>query len=232
MSRVAIIPARGGSKRIPRKNIKQMAGKPLIAWPLEAAIESALFERVIVSTDDQEIAEVSAAYGAEVPFIRPIELANDYAGTLPVVQHAIETLSRTATPFSEICCIYPTAALLTHELLQKGLKQLESTGADYVIPVTRFSHPIERALKIEGCKVEMVNQQSHAKRTQDCQASYHDTGQFYWGSSGAWVSGRPFFGTNSSFIEVSQLNAHDIDCNDDWQLVDAILKQRQSIERP
>jgi len=230
MSRIAIIPARAGSKRIPRKNVKKMAGKPLIAWPIKAAIQSSLFDRIIVSTDDQDIANLSASLGAEIPFLRPIEIADDHTGTLPVVQHALEELSNTEHEISEVCCIYATAALLRQELLVKGLDQLKQTGADYVIPITRYSHPIERALKADGYRIEMIDQQSHQMRTQDCRPRYHDTGQFYWGTSDAWFSGRPFFGSNSSFIEVASIHAHDIDTQDDWHLVETLLKHQQTAE--
>jgi N-acylneuraminate cytidylyltransferase len=146
--RLAVIPARGGSKRIPRKNIKVFRGKPMIAWSIEAALQSGCFDRVIVSTDDSEIAQVAKAHGAEVPFIRPLELADDYTGTIPVIVHATKWQNENGQAATEVCCIYATAPFVQAEDLQRGLQLLQSSGADYAFSVTSYAFPIQRAIRI------------------------------------------------------------------------------------
>jgi N-acylneuraminate cytidylyltransferase len=216
-SRVAIIPARGGSKRIPRKNIREFCGKPMIAWSIEAAKASGCFDRIVVTTDDPEIAEVAKAWGAEVPFKRPAELSGDHAGTLPVVIHAIQALESEGSELSEICCLYATAPFVSAGDIQDGLNLLKSSGAEYTIAVTGFPFPIQRALRISNNqRISMMNPQAFSSRSQDLEEAYHDAGQFYWGTRQAWLSGTPSFLADTMPVILPQHRVQDIDTPEDW----------------
>jgi N-acylneuraminate cytidylyltransferase len=216
MTNVAIITARGGSKRIPRKNIRLFAGKPMIAYPITAAIDSDLFDRIIVSTDDPEIAEIAITHGAEVPFIRPAELSDDHTATLPVVQHAIRWLQEHGEPVDKVCCIYPTAPFLTPAVLRQGLAALEQPGRDYAFSVARFSYPIQRALKRSGHGVAAFQPEYLPCRSQDLEPAYHDAGQFYWGTAEAFLAARPVFSEAATPIVLPSHMVQDIDDEDDW----------------
>src|SRR6185369_4336762 len=181
MMNVAIIPARGGSKRIPRKNIRLFAGKPIIAYSIETAITSGLFDRVVVSTDDEDIADIALAFGAEVPFMRPKSLADDYSGTNEVVKHAIDWLNTHDKPVRYACCLYATAPFLREKYLRKAFEMLTSSCKQFVFSVASFPFPIQRAIRInkEGT-VEPFFPQHINKRSQDLEEAFHDAGQFYW----------------------------------------------------
>lgn len=214
---IAIIPARGGSKRIPRKNINDFCGKPMIAWSIEAALKSSCFDRVIVSTDDQEIAEVAQKYGAEVPFIRPAELANDFAGTIPVVKHATEWLIQHQQKPSLVCCLYATAPFVTAKDLQRGLLQQQQTNAAYTFTVTSYPFPIQRAIKITPQNsVEMFSPEYFNSRSQDLEEAYHDAGQFYWGKAEAWLEEKTIFSPESTPLVLPRHRVQDIDTQEDW----------------
>ena len=196
--RLAVIPARGGSKRIPRKNIKLFCGKPIIAWPLQAVIESNCFDRIIVSTDDEEIAEVAQKYGAEVPFTRPARLSDDFTGTTPVVAHAITWQNKHALTCDEVCCVYPTSPFLLAKDLQNGLKVLLEARADFAFSVTSYPFPIQRAFRItKDSRVEMFQPEFFHFRSQDLEKGWHDAGQFYWGLARAWLEEKPVFSASS-----------------------------------
>jgi N-acylneuraminate cytidylyltransferase len=218
MSKVAIIPARGGSKRIPRKNIREFCGKPMIAWSIEKARESGCFERIIVSTDDAEIREISLAYGAEVPFARPKNLANDEASTLPVVRHAVEWLNANGSPVTYACCIYATAPLLQSSYVKKAIDQLSTDPqADFVFSVTPFDYPIFRALQVsEGGRASMFWPEHETTRSQDLPDAHHDAGQFYWGTAAAWLEKDLIFSSNSHVIILPKHLVQDIDTLEDW----------------
>jgi N-acylneuraminate cytidylyltransferase len=225
---IAIIPARGGSKRIPRKNIKPFYGKPMIAYPIQIALESGLFDQVVVSTDDDEIAEVAQAYGASVPFKRPAELANDYAPTIPVIQHAINALD--IHNLKTACCIYPATPFLTPQVLQQAYQMIDQNQADFVMPVIAYSCPFERALTIdEQGLVRMRNLKNLDQRTQDCEVLYHDIGQFYFGSAEAWQNPSQFYDRRVKSIQVPKFRAHDIDTDDDWQLAELMYRQLDAL---
>ena len=215
---VAIIPARGGSKRIPRKNIRDFCGKPMIGWSIEAAGNSALFDRIFVSTDDPEIREIALAMGAEVPFERPQELANDHAGTLPVIRHAVQWLADHGDPADNVCCIYATAPFLKPEYLREGCDLLISDSSiEFVFPATPFGFPIFRALKLgEGNAVSMFWPEHELSRSQDLPAAFHDAGQFYWGTARAWLTRDHVFSSNSRAIVLPPHMAQDIDTPEDW----------------
>lgn len=226
--KVAIIPARGGSKRIPRKNIKEFCGKPMIAYSIEAAIESGCFDRVIVSTDDTEIAKVAQAYNAEVPFIRPEELSNDHAGTIPVIQHAVNWLIEQGEAPEFVCCLYATAPFITPEAIKQGLQQLEDTNAAYAFSATSYAFPIQRAFRIKpSLGVEMFEPKQFDTRSQDLEEAYHDAGQFYWGTKEAWLTEKVIFGPESTPVILPRHRVQDIDTSEDWQRAELLFKAMQ-----
>jgi pseudaminic acid cytidylyltransferase len=214
---LAIIPARGGSKRIPKKNIKLFRGKPIIGWAIETALESKCFDRVVVSTDDDEIAEVSSSFGAEIPFIRPQELSDDYAGTSGVIAHAVEWLAESGVRFEYACCIYATAPFVQVEDFVQSLALIKNQEADYCFSVTTFPFPIERALKInEDQRCEMLQPENYETRSQDLEEAYHDAGQFYWGTSDAWLKSKKIFSLGSVPYVLPRYRVQDIDTMEDW----------------
>lgn len=226
--KVAVIPARGGSKRIPRKNIKEFCGKPMIAYSIEAALQSGCFDKIIVSTDDSEIAQVAKSYGAEVPFIRPKELSNDYTGTIPVIRHAIDWLVKQGSDPNLVCCLYATAPFVTAEYLQQGLQQLEETNAAYAFTVTSYAFPIQRAIKLNPeLGVEMFDANNFNTRSQDLEEAWHDAGQFYWGRVGAWLSEKIIFGADSTPVILPRHRVQDIDTPEDWERAEWLFKALQ-----
>lgn len=215
--KLCVIPARGGSKRIPRKNIKEFNGKPMIAYSIESALKSKCFDRIIVSTDDKEIADIAKSYGAEVPFMRPEELANDYAGTLPVIKQAIEWFDKNDLSPNEVCCLYATAPFVQIKALQKAYQQLQETKADYCFTVTSFPFPIQRAVKItQENRLEMFQPKHFDTRSQDLEEAYHDAGQFYWGKANAFKAMKPLFFRCASPYLLPRHLVQDIDTPEDW----------------
>lgn len=216
--KIAVIPARGGSKRIPRKNIKNFYGKPMIAWSIAAAKASQLFDSIIVSTDDAEIAEIATQWGAEVPFTRPEELSNDYAGTIPVIAHATEWAVNQKMDVTAVCCIYATAPFIQIDDIKQGWDALNSGDWDYTFTVTDFAAPIFRAFKQTAAGgVEMFFPEHFSSRSQDLPAAYHDAGQFYWGRSNAWLEGKSIFAQHSKPIIIPRWRVQDIDTQEDWE---------------
>jgi pseudaminic acid cytidylyltransferase len=233
--KVAIIPARGCSKRIPKKNIKEFAGKPIIAWAIEAAAESGLFDRIIVSTDDQDIAAVAAEHGAEVPFVRPAELSDDHAGILDVVQHAIRWMDKAAIPVEYVCCILATAPFLKADVLSLAFEKLIESQASYAFSVTGYPFPIQRALRInpEG-RVAAMWPENNTARSQDLEEAYHDAGQFYWGTKQAFERGDVIFSTCSVAIRLPRYLVQDIDTNEDWRMAELMfdaMRERGELTR-
>jgi pseudaminic acid cytidylyltransferase len=215
--KLCIIPARGGSKRIPRKNINDFLGKPMIAYSIEAALESGCFDRVIVSTDDIEIAQIAAKFGAEVPFMRPKELANDQADTLSVIKHAIEWVELQENEVKEVCCLYATAPFVQGDSIKLAYEQLKETNADYCFTVTSFSFPIQRAFKVTKQKrIEMFYPSHLNTRSQDLEEAYHDAGQFYWGKADAFKQLKPLFSEYASPFVLPRYLVQDIDTSEDW----------------
>lgn len=227
--KLAIIPARGGSKRIPRKNIKPFCGKPMIAWSIEAALKSGCFDRVIVSTDDDEIAEVARQYGAEVPFMRPLELSDDHTGTIPVIRHAIEMINSQGRVVEQACCLYATAPFIQAEDLRRGLGILQGRRGDYAFSVTSYAFPIQRAIRLtpEG-RVEMFNPEHFNTRSQDLEEAYHDAGQFYWGRADAWLQGKMIFSPASLPVMLPRHRVQDIDTPEDWVRAEWLFKAMQA----
>ena len=226
--RIAIIPARGGSKRIPRKNIKPFCGKPMIAWSIEAALNSNCFDRIIVSTDDNEIAQVAKEHGAEVPFMRPAELAGDFIGTIPVIAHAIQWQQMQGAQINEACCIYATAPFLQAHDLQLGIELLQNSGASYAFSVTSYAFPIQRAIRItEENRIEMYQPEHFNTRSQDLEKAWHDAGQFYWGKTQAWLENCPIFSPNAIPIALPRQRVQDIDTPDDWYIAEQMFNLQQ-----
>jgi pseudaminic acid cytidylyltransferase len=216
--RLAVIPARGGSKRIPRKNILPFCGKPMIAWSIEAARASGCFDRIIVSTDDPEIAEVARTHGTEVPFVRPPELSDDCAGTIPVIAHAVSwQLSNGAAP-QQVCCLYATAPFVRAQDIREGLRLLQDMGADYAFSVTRYAYPIQRALRLTPTRrVAMWNPEHYQTRSQDLEEAFHDAGQFYWGCARVWLDQTPIFSCDAVPVVLPNERVQDIDTLEDWR---------------
>ncbi|MBB1320165.1 pseudaminic acid cytidylyltransferase [Shewanella sp. SR43-8] len=222
--RIALIPARGGSKRIPRKNIKLFHGKPIIAYSIEAAIASGCFDKIIVSTDDAEIAEVAQQYGAEVPFMRPASIADDYATTMMVIQHFISWCEAKKWQLEFVCCIYATAPFIQPKDIQLGLKQLEASDCDYVFSATPFEFPIQRAILLsDDSRVSMFQPQYLNARSQDLIEAFHDAGQFYWGKVSAFKFGQPFFSERSEIVNLPRKRVQDIDTTEDWEFSEALF---------
>jgi len=227
--RLAVIPARGGSKRIPRKNIREFCGKPMIAWSIEAARESGLFDRIVISTDNDEIAEVAKTYGAEVPFMRPMALADDYTGTIPVIAHAIGWLSEHGETPDRVCCVYATAPFVQPGDLRRGLEALEERQAEYAFSVTNYTFPIQRALRItEDGYVSMFQPERFATRSQDLEEAWHDAGQFYWGRTEAWCAGIPIFSERSVPVILPRHRVQDIDTPEDWGRAEWLFRAFQA----
>lgn len=221
--RIAVIPARGGSKRIPRKNIRPFRGKPMLAWSIEAARASGMVEHIIVSTDDAEIAAVARQHGAEVPFVRPAELADDHAGTTEVVAHAVRWCSDQGWKLSAVCCIYATAPFIDSRDLRRGLEALESGNWSYAFTATDFPAPIFRAFRERaGGGLEMFFPEHYLTRSQDLPRALHDAGQFYWGRPSAWTEGRPIFAAHSAPVLIPRWRVQDIDSEEDWARAEII----------
>ena len=213
---IAVIPARGGSKRIPRKNVKLFHGKPLIAYSIAVALKSNLFERVIVSTDDDEIAQIAVEYGAEVPFLRPKELSDDYSGTDKVVEHTIETIKKNGEEYDFVCTIYATAPMLKVEYLVEGYEKLKNSDAIYAFSVTSMPFPIQRTFKIANGRCEMFWPEYYNARSQDLEEAYQDAGQFYWQKIKV-KSNEVMFGKDSIPITLPRYLVQDIDTLEDWK---------------
>ena len=220
MRAVAIITARGGSKRIPRKNIRDFCGKPIIAYSLEAAIASGVFDTVMVSTDDAEIAEVARKYGAEVPFMRSEENADDYAVTRDVVKEVLDSYAKIGECFDIACCIYPTAPFLTGEKLKKAVELLQEHDADSVVPVVRFGFPPQRSLVVREGRLQFRWPEHTFTRSQDLEPFYHDVGQFYCLRTESFLEQMSLFMHKTVSLELSELEVQDIDNEQDWKIAE------------
>lgn len=227
--KLAVIPARGGSKRIPRKNVKEFCGKPIIAWSIEAALQSGCFDEVVVSTDDAEIAEVAHNYGAAVPFIRPADLSDDHTGTTSVIRHAIEWFNGQGQAPDPVCCLYATAPFLTVTDIRQGLDVLSSTGANYAFSVARYASPIQRAMRITAAgRAEMFHPEQFSVRSQDLEDAYHDAGQFYWGRAEAWLQDKMVFSPGAATVILPRHRVQDIDTVEDWAFAERLFQILQT----
>lgn len=226
---IAIIPARGGSKRIPRKNIKDFCGKPMLAYPIETALNSGVVDKVVVSTDNDEIAAIARQYGAEVPFMRSRSLADDYTGTTAVIRNAITQLQAIGWQLNYCACLYATTPLLTASVIRDSLQKIEQNGADYVFTAARFSFPIQRALIMtENGGVMPFDPASIGKRSQDLTPAYHDAGQLYWAKASSWLdNSKNVFGVNSRMLVLPNHLVQDIDTQEDWQRAELLYNMLQ-----
>lgn len=227
---LAVIPARGGSKRIPRKNIKTFHGQPMLAWSIQAAIDSGCFDEVWVSTDDEEIAAVAQAYGAKVPFLRPAHLSDDFATTADVMSHAVEEFGKLNHALPDyICCLYATAPFVTKADLVQGLEKIKNnSNLNYVFSATTYPFPIQRAIKLNADDtVEMFSPQYFNSRSQDLEEAWHDAGQFYWGTAEAWLNKAMIFSTQSRVVELPRFRVQDIDTQEDWDRAEWLFKAIQ-----
>lgn len=232
MNRIAIIPARGGSKRIPRKNIKPFCGKPILAYSIEAALKSGLFDEVMVSTDDSEIADVTKQYGASVPFMRNAETANDFAILKDVLVEVLGKYRDLGKLFDEVCCILPTAPLITADDIVKAHGILERESCISVIPVVKYSYTIFRSLKIDGGRLVMNWPENYSKRSQDLPDAYHDAGLFYWYGRKYFEEKVAGFGVDARPYIIDDAKAQDIDTPEDWKMAEMkyrILKQEPDV---
>ncbi|VUD56430.1 CMP-N,N'-diacetyllegionaminic acid synthase [Thalassocella blandensis] len=247
--RLAIIPARGGSKRIPGKNIKLFAGQPIIAYSIQAAIASKCFDRVIVSTDDEMIKAVAEDYGAEVPFMRPANISDDFSTTADVIKHAIQWLRGTYSDADTdgnknleitnqqtpelVCCLYATAPFVQASYLREGLEILMQEKCEYVFSATTYAFPVQRAIKLDNeNRVTMFQPEHLNTRSQDLEEAYHDAGQFYWGRAEAFMQDKAIFGETSRIVKLPRHLVQDIDTAEDWQHAELLYQTYQkSLER-
>ncbi|WP_022765729.1 pseudaminic acid cytidylyltransferase [Butyrivibrio sp. XPD2006] len=220
MKTLAMITARGGSKRIPRKNIKEFNGKPIIAYSIEAALSSGVFDEVMVSTDDEEIAEIAKKYGAKVPFLRSEKTANDFATTVDVIEEVLNTYKDRGKEFDIFCCIYPTAPFITAKRLKDAVEELSASYADSLIPVVRFSYPPQRAMEIHDGKLVFRQPENLSKRSQDLEPHFHDAGQFYVVRSESFFKNHGIMVGDILPMELSELEVQDIDNEVDWKLAE------------
>lgn len=221
---VAIIPARGGSKRIPRKNIKEFCGQPIIKYSIDAALNAGCFDEVMVSTDDHEIAEIAKSFGAKVPFFRSPEMSNDMAMTAPVLIEVLEEYKKRGVEYGYCCCIYPCAPFITQQRLKEGIELLINSGADSVLPVVRFSYPPQRGLVIRDTKIQMVHPENYNVRSQDLEPIYHDVGQFYCLKSSSLIEEVKLYCKNTLPLELPELEVQDIDNDEDWKIAEMKFK--------
>lgn len=217
---VAIITARGGSKRIPGKNIRDFCGQPIIKYSIEAALCSDLFNEVMVSTDDMEIAEISKNFGAKIPFMRSKKTSDDYATTADVIEEVLLEYQKLGQNFDYACCIYPTTPFITSKKLKNAFDNLINTDADSLIPVVKFGYPIQRALKIENNKVKLLFPENINKRSQDLEQTYHDCGQFYFLKTETFLKDKSLFTENTAFLEIPESEVQDIDIEEDWKIAE------------
>lgn len=225
MDNLCIIPARGGSKRIPRKNIKDFLGKPIIAYSIEAALQSNLFEEVMVSTDSEEIAEIAKQYGASVPFFRSRENADDYASTNSVILEVIENYrTQKQKSFQVICCLYPCAPLVQHRRLVEAYEILNKSEFTSLVPVVQFSYPIQRALDITPSGIQFVDPSTASKRSQDLDPKYHDCGMFYFATNAHFLKFKQIISGHTAALVLPELEVQDIDSLDDWALAELKYK--------
>lgn len=225
--KVAIIPARGGSKRIPRKNIKIFNGKPMIAWAIDAAQKSGLFDHILVSTDDLEIMRIAKDWGAEVPFVRPKDISDDLTPTVPVISHAISECKALGWNVDYVCCIYPGVPFIETNDLIEAFNLLIEAGENFVYPVAEYAHPTQRAMRqLSSGQMEFIDDTSELTRTQDLEVTYHDAGQFYWGKVNAWTEHKKMH-SDGLGMAIPNWRVVDIDNVEDWkraELLSAVIK--------
>jgi len=231
MSSIAIIPARGGSKRIPRKNVRMLDGKPLISFPIVAALESQMFSEVFVSTDDSEIADIAKSYGAKVPFLRSAELSDDFTSTIPVIRDSIQRIEKLDYTFENCCCIYPTSIFVTPKDLLAAHKQLaDSPKSDFVVSVVKYPYPIQRAVGMNSeLDISFLHQEYLSARSQDLPNTYHDAAQFYLGKKSAWTDSESVF-INAIGYLLDSSKIQDIDDEEDLRKAEFLYRSNKALD--
>jgi N-acylneuraminate cytidylyltransferase len=217
---LAIIPARGGSKRIPKKNIRHFCSQPILKYSIDSALNSGCFSQVMVSTDSDEIAKVAKSLGAKVPFLRSNKTADDYATMADVALEVIAEFEKLGETFDHFCCLLPTAPFITADRIKESYELLTKSQAKAVVPVVRFSHPIHRALKINSNGLKMLWPENYSKRSQDFEPTFHDSGQFYWLEVESFLNHKSFFPEGALPLELLEHEVHDIDTEDDWKIAE------------
>jgi pseudaminic acid cytidylyltransferase len=230
MGNLAIIPARGGSKRIPKKNIKNFLGKPIIAYSIEAAFNSNVFDEIMVSTDDDDIAALARQYGAQIPFKRSSNASNDFATTYDVIEEVILEYQNLDKKFDSVCCIYACAPFITGSMLKSSYLLMNNMGFDSVFPIMEYGNPIQRALKLFDGKVSFINPEFSLTRSQDFDKTYHDAGQFYWINSSVVLKNKKILTNNSGGIIISELEGQDIDNEIDWKIAELKYELLQNLK--
>ncbi len=220
MKKLCVIPARGGSKRIPRKNIKDFLGKPIIAYSIEAAIRSNIFDEIMVSTDDEEIARISRKYGAKIPFLRSHCNSNDTAGLAEVLIEVINSYMLRGIEYDIISCVLPTAPFITPDKLNKAYYKLMKISANAIIPIVEFEYPIQKAFISEGCFIQMKWPENYTIRSQDLEPCYHDAGQFYFIRTVSLLHYKKLIVPKTTYIKYDSLEVQDIDKDVDWTLAE------------
>ena len=229
MSRLAIIPARGGSKRIIEKNIKFFLGKPIIAYAIQNAINSKLFDEVMVSTNDKKISQIALNYGAKVPFFRTEKNSGDHSTTFEVIEEVINSYHQLGRKFEFACCIYPCTPLLSIKKINEGLSLLLNKKLDCVFPIVRYGFPIQRAVRIKNMLVEMIDPEHLVSRSQDLEVTFHDAGQFYFFKISSLLSKKKLLTSNTGYIELSEIETQDIDNLVDWTMTELKYKMLNNI---
>ncbi|MGB0357153.1 MAG: pseudaminic acid cytidylyltransferase [Flavobacteriaceae bacterium] len=225
---LCIIPARGGSKRIPKKNIRVFLGKPIIAYSIETAIKSKLFDKIIVSTDDEDIAKIALEYNASVPFFRSLKSSSDEATTLEVLKEVLNQLLKANHYYENICCLYPCSPLTSQTHLKQAYEKFLIEGLDTLVSIQKYSHPIQRALKIDSSdKIIFHKPEYISTRTQDLSSFYHDAGQFYFHKNHLIKNSNDIYQGSTGYYELNDCEAQDIDNEDDWAMAELKYKQRQ-----
>ncbi len=231
MRNLLIIPARGGSKRIHQKNIKLFLNKPIISYSIKSAIESKLFDEIMVSTDDEKVVEIAKKHGASVPFMRSDKTANDFAVIADVIIEVLDNYKKLGIEFDNFCVLFATAPFVTPVRLKEGFELLTKKGFDSVFPVLKYSYPIQRALKIENDKLSMINPENYLKRSQDLMPTYHDSGQFYWMTTKEFYKQKTLFSKNAGAIILSEMEVQDIDTLEDWEVAEIKYKRIKQKKR-
>lgn len=231
MNTIAIITARGGSKRIPRKNIRDFMGKPMLAYAIDAALNAEIFDEVMVSTDDDEIAQIAKQYGAVVPFMRSAQAANDFATTTDVLGEVIENYKKIGKTFHKFCCIYPCVPFLTSEILKNANETFtKNENLDCLIPIVRFSFPIQRAFRVNDKKMLEFREPKHAlTRSQDLEPMYHDVGMFYFAKTDSFIKHNALITPNTGYIEMDESIIQDIDNESDWKMAEIKYKVLKNV---
>ena len=228
---ICIIPARGGSKRIPRKNIREFNGKPIIAYSIEVALECDFIDKVIVSTDDKEISQVAIKYGASVPFVRPRELSDDFTATNPVVMHAVDWMESNGYEIESVCCLYPTAPLISSNSLTSSYKKFIKNKADFCFSATSFPFPIQRAVKVVNDRAIVFYPEYYESRSQDLEDAFHDAGQFYWGNKQSFMASNFVLNDNVVPYILPRYLVQDIDTLEDWKMAELMYQVLQQMDK-